>query len=232
MNRQTGAHPVTADSSGRSLSARERAYDGIRAGILRGDFRPGAYVEEATACEVTGVSRTPVREALNRLAAEGFLDLHPRRGAMVKPLSAAELRDLYEVRDLVEAHAVRSICRNRRSIPAELSELCDEHEATSPEDLLGCVEINRRFHRTLVAASGNTVLLQVFDGLQANLTRVAMLSLQLGVGSNDVIEHEHRELIAALEAHDEERALAVLDSHLRLMPRLMASLPAERPGLG
>ncbi|OYX43965.1 MAG: GntR family transcriptional regulator [Rhodobacterales bacterium 32-67-9] len=228
MNRQVHGAPTgtgTGATVGKVLSARERAYDGIRGRILSGDFRPGAFIEESVACEATGVSRTPVREALNRLAAEGYLDLHPRRGAMVKPLSAAELRDLYEVRDLVESHAVRAICRGRRPVPAEMAALCDAHEATPAGDLLGHVEINRLFHRALVAGSGNTVLLQVFDGLQANLTRVAMLSLQRGVGRNDVIEHEHRALIAALETHDESHALEVLDRHLKLMPRLMASLP-------
>ncbi|MCB1384762.1 MAG: GntR family transcriptional regulator [Nitratireductor sp.] len=210
---------------GRMLSARERAYDGIHSGILNGDFPPGAFIEEAVACEVTGVSRTPVREALNRLAAEGYLELHPRRGAMVRPLSGAELRDLYEVRDLIESHAVRAICRDGRPVPPEMASLCDAHEALPAEEHLRHVEINRLFHRALVAGAGNTVLLQVFDGLQANLTRVAMLSLRQGVGRNEVIEHEHRALIAALEAHDEAHALSVLDRHLKLMPRLMAALP-------
>ena len=61
------------------LSARDRAYQGVRAGILKGDFPPGSFIEEAMACEVTGVSRSPVREALNRLAAEGYLELHRRQ---------------------------------------------------------------------------------------------------------------------------------------------------------
>lgn len=223
MNRQSEAALATRSGA---PSARQRAYDGIRSGILSGNFRPGAFIEEAVACEVTGVSRSPVREALNRLAAEGFLELHPRRGALVKPLSADELRDLFEVRQIVESHAARRICRDRRAIPAELTELCDRHEATSAEDLLACVEINRLFHQAFVAASGNTVLVQVFDNLQANLTRVAMLSLQLGVGKTEVIEREHRELIEAVTAHDEARALDVLERHLQPMPRLMASLPS------
>ena len=174
---------------------------------------------------MTGVSRSPVREALNRLAAEGYLELHPRRGAMVCPLSAGKLRELYEVRLMIETHAARQTCRQQREIPGQLSELCDAHEATAADDLLNCVEINRMFHRTLVASAGNVVLVQVFDGLQAPLTRLAMLSLKRGLGKNEVIEHEHREILEALTAHDEERALEVLNRHLKLMPRLIEALP-------
>ena len=206
------------------ISARDRAYQGIRAGILKGDFPPGSFIEEAMACEVTGVSRSPVREALNRLAAEGYLELHRRRGAMVRRLSATELRDLYEVRLMVETHAVRKICRDRRTLPPELLRLCEAHEAMPAEDLLGCVEINRLFHQALVAAAGNRVLVDVFDGLQAPLSRVAMVSLQQGFGKTEVIEDEHREMIAALSVHDEARALAVVERHLALMPRLQSAL--------
>ena len=206
------------------VSARDRAYQGIRAGILKGDFPPGSFIEEAMACEVTGVSRSPVREALNRLAAEGYLELHRRRGAMVRRLSATELRDLYEVRLMVETHAVRNICRESRTLPPELLRLCEAHEAMPAEDLLGCVEINRLFHQALVAAAGNRVLVDVFDGLQAPLSRVAMVSLQQGFGKTEVIEDEHREMIAALSVHDEARALAVVERHLALMPRLQSAL--------
>jgi len=75
-----------------------------------------------------------------------------------------------------------------------------------------------------VAAAGNRVLVDVFDGLQAPLSRVAMVSLQQGFGKTEVIEDEHREMIAALSVHDEARALAVVERHLALMPRLQSAL--------
>lgn len=223
MNAQTGSE-ASLTGAAKSLSARARAYDGIRAGILKGDFAPGSFIEEAVACDMTGVSRSPVREALNRLAAEGYLELHPRRGAMVRGLTAAELRDLHEVRVMVETHAARKICQEKRPVPEELTRLCEAHEAASRDDLLGCVEINRLFHQALVSAAGNTVLVNVFDGLQAPLSRVAMLSLQQGFGKTEIIESEHREMIAALSAHDEARAVELVRRHLDLMPRLMTAL--------
>ncbi|WP_289149998.1 GntR family transcriptional regulator [uncultured Salipiger sp.] len=223
MNSREDAHSVGV---GPVQSARERAYTGIRSAILKGCFEPGAFVEEAQACEMTGVSRSPVREALSRLAAEGYLEQHPRRGAMVRWLSPTELRDLHEVRLMVETHAASKICREKRPIPDTLLELCETHEATPAEDLLGCVEINRLFHQALVAAAGNTVLVQVFDGLQAPLSRAAMLSLRQGLGKTEIIEVEHREMVAALSVHDEARAVEVIRRHLALMPRLTRALTA------
>lgn len=205
-------------------TARERAYHAIRSGILNGAFAPGHFMEEAVLCEVAGVSRTPVREALNRLSAEGFIELHARRGAMLKPLSGAELLDLHEVRLMIESHAIARICRGRLPVPEDLSALCTQHEALSATDLLACVDLNRRFHRMLVEAAGNSVLLQVFDGLEANLTRVAMLSLQSGLGKTELIEREHRDLVRALAMPDEALALTILECHLRPLPQLGARL--------
>lgn len=215
---------ITKDETQPAGSARERAYQAVRTGILTGTFAPGQFIEEALACELAGVSRSPVREALNRLAAEGFLELHPRRGALVRALSATEVRDLFEVRLMVESHAVSRICRDGRAIPEEMAAICTRHEAVSASDLLACTELNRQFHQALVAAAGNIVLLQVFNSLEANLTRIAMLSLQSGLGKTETIEREHRALIDALMRHDETAALGVLERHLRPLPQLSQAL--------
>lgn len=204
-------------------SARQRAYAGLRDGILRGDFAPGDFIEEAVACEATGVSRTPVREALARLAAEGFLVLHPRRGAMVKPISTNELADLHDVRLMVESHAARRICRERRPIPRVLYDLCEEHDAIPEGDHLAFADLNHRFHEAVVAAAGNAVLSQVFENLRANLTRVAMLSFEVGVDKARE-GRMHRALVDALAARDEVRALDVTAQHLSGMPRLASAL--------
>ena len=208
-------------------SARQRAYTRLRAGVLQGEFAPGSYIEESVACAATGVSRTPVREALARLAAEGFLELHPRRGAMVKPISTDELFDLYDVRLMVECHAVRRICDRKLPIPELLHELCDEHDGIATDDHLAFADLNHRFHEAVVAASGNKVLFQVFESLRANLTRVAMLSFRLGVERSRE-GGQHRALLDALEARDADRAIALVEDHLSRMPRLVASLSGSQ----
>lgn len=205
-------------------SAGQRAYRRLRDGILTEEFPPGAFIEEAVACAATGVSRTPVREALARLGAEGFLDLHPRRGAMVKPISTDELFDLYDVRLMVETHAVRRICQDKRPIPPQLHEMCAMHDEIAEGDHLAFADLNHLFHETIIAAAGNKVLLQVFQNLRANLTRVAMLSFRLGVPK--LREGAmHRALVDALQAYDEQAAVTLTEQHLSRMPRLVASLP-------
>ncbi len=208
---------------GSFTSARQRAYDGLRAGILCGDFPPGEFIEEALATKATGVSRTPVREALNRLAAEGFLVLRPRRGAMVKPISTKELFDLYDVRLMVESHSVHRICRDKLPVPKLLFDLCDKHSQIAEGDHLAFADLNHRFHETVVAAAGNAVLCQVFENLRANLTRVAMLSFQLGVPKTQE-GTMHRTIAEALAAHDETKALLLTKEHLSSMPRVVAAL--------
>ncbi|MCE7028887.1 GntR family transcriptional regulator [Jiella sp. CBK1P-4] len=206
--------------------AGQRAYLAIRAGILGGDFPPGGFIEEGQACDLTGLSRTPVREALTRLAAEGFVEIHPRRGAMVRPLLGSELRDLLEVRRMIESHAIRRICEDRRAIPARLYAICETREAAAPDDLLSSVEINTQFHHGIVETAGNGVLTKAYEGLHASLGRASMLSLQMKFGDSDLIDREHRELLDALSAHDAEEALAILQRHLRPIPQLMAVLPS------
>ena len=184
------------------------------------------------ATETTGVSRSPVREALNRLAAEGFLELHPRRGALVKPLGSSEVGDLHEVRLMIETRAIERFCDLERRVPDELRSLCAAYDGGAREDDLEHVRLNWLFHRGLVAASGNGVLVQVFDNLEANVTRVAMLSLRLGVGDTATIAREHSELIDALAAHDGPRALDLIERHLRPVRALdgdRQTAPTGRP---
>ncbi|MBO0905005.1 GntR family transcriptional regulator [Jiella sonneratiae] len=206
-------------------TAGQRAYLAIRAGILGGTFPPGGFIEEGQACELTGVSRTPVREALTRLASEGFVEIHPRRGAMVRSLRGSELCDLHEVRWMIESHAIRRICEDRRRIPRRLYAICATREAAPADDLLTNVEINTEFHHGIVETVGNSVLTKAYEGLHASLSRASMLSLQLKFGDTDLIDVEHRELLDALSVHDAELALAILQRHLRPIPHLMAALP-------
>lgn len=152
--------------------------------------------------------------------------LHPRRGAMVKSISTTELFDLYDVRLMVESHAVRRICREQLPVPQLLFELCDEHDEISEGDYLAFADLNHRFHGTVVATAGNIVLCQVFENLRANLTRVAMLSFQLGVPKMQE-GTMHRSLAEALAEYDEAKALAVTIEHLGSMPRVVASLSGE-----
>ncbi len=202
--------------------ASQSAYNGLCAVILGGDFEPGTFIERAVACEATGVYNTPVREALTQLAIEGYVEQHPR-GAMLKPITGDEFFDRYEVRHMVESRAVRRICLERRPISQVFHEICATYDEIEEGDHLTFAELNRLFFEAIMAAFDSKVLLQVFENLYANLTRMAMLSFRLGMQSTSE-GGQHRQLAEVLEAPNVHLALERVDIHLIRMLRLVASL--------
>ena len=98
-------------------SAGQRAYEWIRDAILRGDFAEGEFIDEVALSERVNTSRTPVREALQRLQVERYIDLLPRRGAQVRVVTATEMREIYQARILLESDALRGICLRHAGAP-------------------------------------------------------------------------------------------------------------------
>lgn len=206
--------------------ARERIYAYVREQILRGVFLGGSFIEEEEISSVMGVSRTPVREAFHRLEAERFIDLLPRRGALVRQVTAQELADLYETRRMIEGYAIARICRERILLPASMETILDCLEGTN--DHFERVELNRLFHATMVDAIGNAVLSEMYQSLGARQLRVAMTALSVDPGRIARIRAEHLAFLAALRAHDEQRARDVLDQHLQPVLGIVSRLPGYR----
>ena len=203
--------------------ARERVYAYVREQILRGVFAGGSFVEEEEISSAMGVSRTPVREAFHRLEAERFIDLLPRRGALVRQVTAQELADLYETRRMIEGYAVARICREKIVLPASMEDILDRLDEGG--DHFARVELNREFHFVMVRALGNEVLSELYQSLGARQQRVAMRALAADPGRIERIRREHRDFLAALRDHDEVRARAVLDEHLRPIAGVLSRLP-------
>lgn len=209
----------------REPTARERAYEHVRAGILRGDYPPGAFVEEETVCRAAGVSRTPVREAFQRLDTERFLELLPRRGARVRQVTARELLDLYETRQVIEGFAIDRLCATDESPPEDLAALAAAMRALPPDDLPRHIECDRLFHRTLVGAARNEIMLELYDGLRARQQHVALAALGADPSRVPTILDEHDRLVEAIAARDAAGARRVLGLHLSPIGHVMARLP-------
>ncbi|OCX58174.1 hypothetical protein BFP70_19140 [Thioclava sp. SK-1] len=209
-------------------SARLRAYDRIRGGILTGEFPAGSFIEEEQMCALAAVSRTPVREALTRLAAEGFVDQMPRRGTMVRHVTATELLELYELRRVIEGHAARRVCTEGLQVPRKMHDMIDRMERldeTNEAERGEHVDLNREFHHALVECAGNHSMTRVFEGLHDSVTRVARTAIALDVARRVTIDQEHRALLTALENRDADAAVALLERHLTPVPELMTRLP-------
>lgn len=205
-----------------SGTAVDKAYDWLRTSILEGRLTTGSFVEEATVSEAAGVSRTPVREAMHRLAGEQIIQLVPRRGAQVREISAQEVLESYESRWIVESTAMRSVLSKAIDVAPAMQLHLDEMEALTSELVRGdstaariaYTAADKAFHRVYVSAFGNSVLLKFYDSLWplhewATLRRPNPSEYVLMVGN------QHRTICQALASGDEELAIATLADHLQ-----------------
>ncbi|WP_033287911.1 GntR family transcriptional regulator [Amycolatopsis jejuensis] len=205
--------------------ARERVYAWLRDGIIAGELEGGRFLDEQWVSGVVGVSRTPVREAFHRLEAERFISLLPRKGAQVRTVTARELEEVYQSRRLIEGHAIAEVCAAGRGAPPEMPGLIEEMEAAeAARDWFAVSGLDRRFHRAIVNAAGNSVLTELYDTLRSRQQRVAVRAMEARPERLPTIDAEHRALVAALEASDAEEALRVLNVHLRPVSEVVSEL--------
>ncbi|RBY78926.1 GntR family transcriptional regulator [Geodermatophilus sp. TF02-6] len=202
----------------RFLTSAERALSTLREMIMGGDLRPGARLGEVELADRLGVSRTPVREALSRLAAEGLVQVVPNRGARVATWTVAELEGVFDLRASLEpqltAHAVP------HATAADLDELDAlarrMHEVGSPgehQDLDALVPLNRAFHDRLVTLAAHPTLAAALAAaihppiVRRNFLTYDEASLRRSLA-------HHGEIVAAMRAGDPEWARAVMTSHI------------------
>lgn len=213
-----------AQANGAERPARERVYEFVADAILRGLYAPGELLGEDAVCRAAGVSRTPVREAFHRLEAERFIEMLPRRGARVRPVTAREMLELYETRRLLEGFAIDRICSGERSLPEAVGALAARMRALGEGDVHAHVEQDRLFHRTLVAAAQNGILTEAYDGLRARQQHVALAALHADPSRLPLILDEHEALVAALAAGDGAGARGILAAHLAPVSHVVAKL--------
>ncbi|MCE5974888.1 GntR family transcriptional regulator [Sinirhodobacter sp. WL0062] len=189
-------------------SAYRRLLDEIRNGTLS----PGARLREIELAERMGISRTPVREAIRQLEADGLVMHLPRQGATIRSLDHAEVVELYEMRAVLEGTAARLAARAASDIElAELVALNDEL-AQMPAGALAR-EVNRVFHRTLIEAARNRFLIKAMSALQKTLLILGPTTLAEPERAIAAVS-EHRAVLDALLARDGAAAEAAMRGHV------------------
>jgi DNA-binding GntR family transcriptional regulator len=212
--------------------AAEQAADVIRERILTGRIPAGGRIAEADLARQLSVSRTPVREALSRLAAEGLVELSPNRGARAASWTTDELREIFEVRLRLEPYAVRqAVPRLTVAQLDELSRLAQGMLAAGrpgPEqDLTIIVDLNRRFHGLLVRMSCNAPLASALTAVtHAAVVRQNFHHYSPGALARS-LDH-HAEIVAAARAAEPDWAEAVMRSHLHNARVTMLADPAKK----
>ena len=157
--------PFDKSSAPLFLTLEEYVAHRIREAILKGYYKPGERLDQTELAELLGVSRSPVRDALKRLAAEGLVTLHPHRGAMVAELSREELEEIYLIRRVLEGLAARLAVPNINAEQLEvLRTILERMDRT--EDAEAWIELNYRFHHTIYRAANRPRLLEIIDNLR------------------------------------------------------------------
>jgi DNA-binding GntR family transcriptional regulator len=192
----------------------DRVYAVLRARIATGELVRGTKLRQEALAEELGVSRTPLREALRRLAAEGLVEFHPHRGARVAELQPKDIRAAYEARLAFEPGAARLAAARR---PA--SEIAAMHDAIDDQRRRGRTErayvASRAFHLALVRAAGNDHLVRFAEALWAPGLAEAIYERQTANADalrDDVAEH--LAIVAAIEAGDEDAAATLTRTHI------------------
>lgn len=210
--------PTNSDPVQSATSAADRAYRLTKELVLSGELPGGHLFSETEIAGRLGLSRTPVREAFVRLQAEELLTLVPKRGAIVAPVPPGEAEDVLDAREAVESAAVRRLLRTPERIPAAVEQLraalAVQRERAANADLHAFAEADERFHRTLVEAGGNALLIRFYTGLADRQRRMNVAALGPVPDHIQVVLREHGELIEIIESGDAAAFTTALRAHL------------------
>ncbi|BBD76510.1 GntR family transcriptional regulator [Hydrogenophilus thermoluteolus] len=204
--------------------------DRLRQRIFRHELAPGQWIDEQVIAAELGISRTPVREALKVLAAEGLVTLSPRRGSFVTQISDKDLDDIFSVLILLEGHAARLAAeRIDEAGKARLNQLHERLEAAfRAQDIDGFFDANQAFHREVQRLSDNRWLLATIEDLRQKIK----LSRHRSLFSSGRLEQslmEHRALLQALFAGDSDASERLMREHLTHGRAAIHAAPRTEP---
>jgi DNA-binding GntR family transcriptional regulator len=202
-------------AEGPARSAGARAYRYVKERLLDGRYPGGLLLSENALARELGISRTPVREAFVQLEAEELLDLYPRRGALIRPVSMSEAEDVLEARLLIETHCVRRVAAQGPALAAALLDAIADQERALSDDGAGFTVTDREFHHAIVAANRNAILVRQYDALRDRQQRMTAALVARDPARMTQFIAEHREIAGAIERRDAEHAVILVDAHLR-----------------
>ncbi len=200
------------------MRAAERAYSTVRDGILRGTYTAGSRLTEQELAETAGVSRTPIREALRRLHAEGLVEFSPNHGAVVALFEPEDAEEIFELRSLLEPiSAKRAALSASKADIAALRSLSErqlqESKRRRPGYLLRIGDLNDQFHRLLQKSAGSPRLEKALAGL----IEAPLILRTFGQYTPSELQRsadQHLELVQALEARDPLWAHSIMRAHI------------------
>lgn len=216
MSDRPSGRAVSLGARGRRLV--DRVHEGLLGAIRDGTLAPGERLVLHRIARELGVSLSPVREAIARLAQDGLVRLEPHRGAVVSLLTEGEIDQIYDVREALETFAVTKAVARARPGDVEALERVVARMEEGKERLTvrDWFELNREFHHLLVAPCGNEIMLATLDGLWDRQVAVSMLTAYVeepSAATRMVVDH--RALLEAFRARDGELLRVLIQRHIR-----------------
>lgn len=200
----------------------------IRAAILEHRLSPGTKLTEAQLCEVFGVKRGPIRQALALLATDRLVDLEPNRGAFVASPSLQEVHEVFEMRRIIELAVVERVCGAHpggRRLKGIGESIRRERKAFEGRDFPSWIRLSGEFHTALATLTGNTVLCECLNGLVARSTLIS--ALYESPGRSPCSFDDHAAILDALEAGRTAEATELMTRHLQALELRMLDRPAR-----
>jgi len=220
--------PASLPAADRPPYSNDEIYARLQKAVLEHRLGPGTRLIEERLAEISGVSRTKIREVLGRLAHEGLVTLIPNRGAFIASPSVAQARDVFVTRRMVEPEMARMLCET--ATPAQIRALRrhvkQEEEARAKGDRPAIIRLSGEFHILIAQMAGNEILLR----LMRELTSLTCLVITLYDKPNTPAcpHHEHADLIDAIEAQDAVGATACMSAHLMHIEQTLNLEPLHR----
>ena len=204
------------DTMNEYLPLRDVVFNTLRRAIITGEFAPGERLMEISLANRLGVSRTPVREAIRKLEQEGLVIMIPRKGAQVAKITEKSLRDVIEIRCVLEEFAASLACE--RITEEGKEKLKEAHrqfvEAAQTNDIIDIVEKDEQFHDAIFQATCNDRLITIINNLREQFYRYRMEYVK-DIEQHSVLVTEHEQLLHAIFNQDSETAKQIMRTHLK-----------------
>ncbi|ODT43361.1 MAG: hypothetical protein ABS59_23750 [Methylobacterium sp. SCN 67-24] len=201
----------------RAADSAERAYKAIRQQLVEFKMRPAERINEVHLAQMLDLSRTPVREALNRLASEGFVVFTPNRGFCFRGVDIDDLLDLFEMRSIIETGAFALACERADEagiarLQAFWADARVRYENKDPDEIL---ELDEGFHVHLAELANNPEIVRQLIGVNARIRFVRRVQIENGPQHWSLVE-DHSRIVQAIVDRDRDRGIEILRSHISL----------------
>lgn len=216
------------------VTLRQRIVEFVKDSITNGKLKPGERVPEHEIAESLGISRTPIREAFRQLETEGFITVMPRKGAVVSPITAKDVREFYAIKSLLEGYAARQACAKFTDKDIKRLRALNQQMKTCAEenDLKGFFRLDSQFHETFLKACNNDRLCALAHNIVQQFERLRVAALSMP-GRLRASVKQHDGIIEAFALKDEPRVEALVRENAELSAEILVKeLSAERSGSG